>query len=277
MLPFEILAVGVFEPGWLHARYEPAERSSTPAIEAAIAVEWERQVAEAKRSGRLLFNGELLRYVGHEILADPANAADVFELTVGPTCYRDFVGTNLYNHHRLDEFGWERFANPIGITATLVSGDGLICYGRRSEKVAYHAAHVHTFGGALENADLAADGSVDPFASVCREVHEEVGLRREELSGLCCVGLIRDMEICQPEMLFEARLAMSAAEFRERWRQADDRGEHVEIVTLPNEPDAILPFIKGCGLIAPVAIGALFLHGRRAWGEDWFRKNAELL
>jgi 8-oxo-dGTP pyrophosphatase MutT (NUDIX family) len=218
------------------------------------------------RDGRLLYDGPSLRYVEHRVDPDPPR----FHLTVGPTSYRDFVGTNLFNRHRLDEFGWHRFANPVGTTATLVSADGLICYGRRSERVAYHASHVHTFGGALEGQDLSPEGQVDPFASLLRELREELSLRPDDLRDLICAGMIRDKEIHQPELLFEARLTLTADALRERWRSAESRGEHVEIVTLPDQPEAIVPFIKGCGPIAPVAVGALMLHGRACWGREWF-------
>lgn len=268
-LPFVVLTYGDFAPSQVRAKYDAAPRPTTPALEELIAVEWERQTALARQTGRLLFNGGLLRYVRHSVECGRSGEPTTFELTVGPTCYRDFVGTNLYNHHRLNEIGWERFANPVGTTATLISSDGLICYGRRSSRVAYHAAHVHTFGGALEEQDRGADGGVDPFASLCRELREELDLRRDDLAGLCCVGLIRDKEICQPELLFEARLRMTAADLRERWEHAESRDEHEDVVTLPDAPDAIVPFIKTCGPIAPVAVGALFLHGRRAWGEEW--------
>jgi hypothetical protein len=277
LMPFDILAFGCFEPAQVRTVFEATPRMSSPLLDELIAVEWQRQMAMARQAGRLLFNGSLLRYVRHATEVGPTGGNEVLELTVGPTRYRDFVGTNLFNHHRLDEFGWERFSNPVGTTATLVSRDGLICYGRRSESVAYHASHVHTFGGALEESDRAADGTVDLFASVCREVEEELALRREELADLCCVGLIRDKEICQPEMLFEARLDITAEELRHRWRSAATANEHVAIVTLPDRPEAIVPFIRGCGPIAPVAVGALFLHGRRAWGEEWYSRTSEAL
>ncbi|HVP11822.1 MAG TPA: hypothetical protein VMV94_11615 [Phycisphaerae bacterium] len=273
--PFDILAFSHLTPAQVRTAFEPTPRPSTPQLDELIAAEWERQTALARQAGRVLFNGGLLRYVRHAVLKGSTGGTEAIELTIGPTCYRDFVGTNLFNHHRLEEFGWERFSNPVGTTATLVSREGLICYGRRSESVAYHASHVHTFGGALEERDRAADGRIDPFAAVCREVEEELGLRRDELADLCCVGLIRDKEICQPEMLFEARLDMTADELRARWRSAEAADEHVDIVTLPDRPDAIVPFIRGCGPIAPVAIGALFLHGRRVWGEEWFRAAIE--
>lgn len=197
--------------------YDAAPRPTTDELDAAIAVEWDRQLALAQGTDRLLFNGELLRYVRHDVRPSPRG--EVFTLTVGPTCYRDFVGTNLYNKHRLDEFGWERFANPI-----------------------------------------VAVVPIDAFAAVARELEEELGLRREELHDLVCVGMIRDKEIHQPEMLFEARIELTVEELRQRWQTAEAKSEHDEIVSLPDEPGAIAPFIRSCGPIAPVAVGALFIH-----------------
>lgn len=279
-LPFDILACGWFRPDKVRVRFDARPRPSTAELDAAIEAEWQRQLRLAQGTNRVLFNGELLRYVGHAIQrAGGGSGADegVFELTVGPTCYRDFVGTNLFGGRHLSKYGWEMFSNAVGTTATLLTVDNRICYGRRSDRVSFHAAHVHTFGGALEAADRAADGSIDAFASVARELTEELGLSRRELSEFACVGMIRDKEIHQPEMLFEARLNLTADELYRRWDEAEARDEHDDIVSLANEPDAIVPFIKSCGLIAPVAIGALFLHGRLAWGEEWFLPAADQL
>lgn len=275
-LPFEIDALGPFMPERVSVTFEPSPRPTTPELEALIEAEWTRQTALAAGSDRMLFNGPLLRYVRHTVRPGAAGGAAELHLVVGPTCYRDFVGTNLFHHDRIEAFGWERFANPIGTTATLTTRDGRICYGRRSARVSYHAGHVHTFGGALEARDRGADGRVDPFASVCRELFEELSLRREEARELICVGLIRDHEIHQPEMLFEARLELTAEQLRSRWLSADARDEHDEIVSLADEPGAILPFIRSCGAIAPVAVGALFLHGRLRWGETWFEQSASV-
>lgn len=274
-LPFVIDACGRFPPDDVCIDFDPAARPSTPRLDALIAEEWDRQVALAKGTERMLFNGELLRYVCHAIENGPAG--ERFHLTVGPTCFRDFVGTNLYNRHRLDEFGWQRFANPIGTTATLLSRDGRICYGRRSTRVVYHAGHVHTFGGSLEAGDRQADGTIDAFASVARELKEELGLSAEETRGLVCVGLLRDKEIHQPELLFEARLDLTAHEVCERWQTAEAKDEHDEIVTLTDAPGEIVPFIMNCGPIAPVAVGALLIHGLLKWGFEWFELSRSIM
>jgi len=270
--PFTVLAFGEFPPGQLAAVYEPRPRPTTPELEAAIVETWRQQTAAAERDGRLLFNGELIRYLGHETTAASPPA---LRLRLGPTCYRDFVGTNLYGREWLERVGWECFANPVGTTATLVTADGLVCYGRRSGRVAFHGGHVHTFGGALEGCDLAPDGcSIDPLASLRRELDEELGLASEDLVEPVCVGLIRDHQIFQPELLFEAGLTLTAAELAARWSGAESRNEHDALVTLPDRPEAVLPFLRGCGPIAPVAVGALLLHGRRRWGEAWFAETA---
>lgn len=276
-LPFEILAQGRFNPQSVRVRHDPSVRPTTPELEAAIHAEWEKQVAFARRTNRMLFNGELLRYVGHVMRGNCENRGtpitdETFELTVGPTCYRDFVGTNLFGGRFLKQFGWNMFSNAVGTTATVLTVDNRICYGRRSSRVSYHAGYVHTFGGALEAADRWADGSIDAFASVARELKEELGLERGELVHFECVGMIRDKEIHQPEMLFEATLDLTADELYRRWQDAESKDEHEDVVSLANEPEAIVPFIKSCGLIAPVAIGALLLHGRLSWGDDWFRQ-----
>jgi len=276
-LPFVVDVFGVFAPGRVRVAYDGRPRPTTPALEALIADAWERQRAVAAREGKLLFNGALLRYVDHATRRAADGGGATFWLTVGPTCYRDFVGTNLYNHHRLAELGWERFANPVGTTATLTTADGRICYGRRSQRVSYHAGHVHTFGGALEVSDRQSDGTIDPFASVCRELAEELAVEAAELTDLRCVGLIRDKEIHQPEMLFEARVGLSYGELAARWRAAETADEHEGLVQLADRPEAVVPFLVGCGPIAPVAVGALYLQGLAAWGEAWWREAADAL
>jgi 8-oxo-dGTP pyrophosphatase MutT (NUDIX family) len=273
-LPFDILAFGAFSAPQVRVRFDPALRRTTQELEQFIAQEWDRQLDLARGTHRVLFNGEMLRYVRHAVDEEPSPGLSTFEMTVGPTCYRDFVGTNLYGQRFLETAGWECFSNPVGTTATLVSADRFICYGRRSARVAYHAHHVHSFGGALEMRDRAADGAVDAFASLRRELHEELALSVDDLDDLHCVGLIRDTEIHQPELLFEARLKLTATELRDRWKSAEARDEHAEIVTLSDDPDSIVPFIKSCGPIAPVAIGALFILGRMAWGDVWYLKTA---
>lgn len=255
-----VQACGRFPRERVCVAYDPSLRPSTPELDASIAEEWGRQVALAQGTQRMLFNGEMLRYVSHTVRDD--GSGQRFEMTVGPTCYRDFVGTNLYGGHWLQHVGWECFSNAVGTTATILTADGMICYGRRSQRVAFHAGHVHTFGGALEMNDRAADGSVDVFGSLLRELREELALTSADISAIECVGLIRDKEIHQPELLFEARVRLTADEIRARWESAEAKDEHEGLVSFRDDSAAIDEFILTCGAIAPVAVGALVIHQR---------------
>ncbi len=262
---FDVMAFGRFPQGRLRVRLDPAPRPTNATIEDLIEAEWTRRTAQAQRSGGLLFNGGLFRYVDHAVNGD----SDAMTLVVGPSCYRDFVGTNLYNHHRVAELGWERFGNPIGTTATLTTADGCIVYGRRSDRVAYHAGHVHTFGGALEQQDQREDGRINAFDSLLRELREELSLTPDEFDPPVAVGLVRDREILQPELLFESRVRLTYEELIARWKTAESQDEHAELIRLDDAPEAIVPFIQTCGKIAPVAVAALLLHGRARWGQEW--------
>lgn len=266
-LPFEILAEGRFGSDGVVVNYEPVARPTSEELERLIEAEWRVRTVEAQTAGRRLFNGELLRYVRHEVRDGR------FCLTVGPTCYRDFLGSNLYHGSRVAEFGWERFANPVGTTATLVTRDGVLAFGRRSDRVAWHGGFVHTFGGALERVDLGPDGTVDAFAAVRRELAEEAALGPADIEDMVCVGMIRDREIHQPELLFEARLRLTLAEWLGRISSSDVGDEHLGIAALLDQPGVIEPFLRASGRVAPVAVGALVLHGRRGGGLE--SKNAE--
>jgi len=267
-LPFEILARGRFAPSQVEVRFDPTPRPTTPDLDQSIQREWDQRKREADAAGRLLFNGSLLRYLSHR--AD----ANRFDLLVGPTCYRDFLGTNLYQRHRVAEIGWHRFANPVGTTATLIARDRMLVLGRRSNQVAWHAGYLHTFGGALEEVDRGDAPTVDAFAAVRRELTEEAGLVAEDIEDLNCVGLIRDREIHQPELLFEARINLTFAELLPRCRNAESANEHVGLAAVGAHPDNIVPFLIYHAPIAPVAAAALFVHGLHEWGPAWFAEAA---
>jgi 8-oxo-dGTP pyrophosphatase MutT (NUDIX family) len=239
-------------------------RATLPEIERLIAVEWERRTAQAKETGQILFNGGLARYVGHQV------GDGCLQITVGPTDYRDFVGTNLYNNRRVEEFGWRRFANPVGTTALIVSADGYIVLGRRSERVAYHGGYLHTIGGALEARDCADPEHIDAFAAVLRELSEEVKITDAEVTSIECIGLARDTEILQPELLFEVRVSVPADDLCVRLDRTDPQQEHVGLEYCPDRPEAVVDFLHDSAPFAPVAAAAMMLRGSLTWGDEWY-------
>jgi len=225
-----------------------------------------RAMADCAARGALLYNGPLVRWRGHAI------RDGVLHIDAGPTDYRAFVGTNLYCRERIEEIGRERFANPIGTTGTVVTADGWLVYGRRSQRVAWHAGYLHTFGGALEAVDVRPDGSVDAFAAIHRELTEELGVRAGEIACTECVGLIHDHEIWQPELLFEIRLRVDCVALMDRLNPDEQYQEHVSLEPVRDEPDALVPFIRRAAPVAPVGVGAICLYGRHRWGEQWYTR-----
>ncbi len=263
---FTVDAFGRFGPGQVHVRWEASPRPTTAELEAAIASAWEAAAVDCAARGAMLYNGPLVRWRGHAI------RDGVLQIDAGPTNFRDFVGTNLYGRARIDEIGRERFANPIGTTGTVITADGWLVYGRRSQRVAWHAGYLHTFGGALEAADLRPDGSIDAFAAVHRELAEELRVGAEEIECTSCVGLIHDHEIWQPELLFEIRLRVECSALLGRLDLDDPHQEHVSLEPVRDEPDALVPFIRRAAPVAPIGVGAICLHGRHRWGEEWYAR-----
>jgi len=261
---FDVKAVGVFDEAHVVVSYDDAPQQLPPEMQTMIAEAWAKKEAECRKSGALLFNGKVVKLLGCEV------REGVLHLRSGPTDYRTFVGTNMNSDPRVAEFGLDSFANPIGTTATVISKDGYLLYGRRSERVSYHQGYLHTFGGGLEQAEVRSDGTVDAFGSVLRELTEEAGLVGEEIEEMVCVGLLRDREIHQPEMIFDAKVSLSRKAILDRFDPDDPDQEHVAIEAVRDEPGALVPFLLAARPVAPVAVGAILLHGRRCWGQAWY-------
>ena len=270
-LPYTILAAGRFAKEQLRIAWTEQPRETTPEIERLIAAEWERRLAQAKEQGQILFNGELARYVAHQVRGGGLH------ITVGPTDYREFLGTNLYNGRRVEELGWQRFGNPLGTTGLILSAEDMIVLGRRSHRVAYHGGYLHTIGGALEKRDITDPAAIDCFAALLRELGEELSITEAEVGSMECIGLVRDTEIFQPELLFEVRLAVSTGELQARLDQTDAEQEHVGLECCPNRPEVVVNFLRAARPVAPVATATVMMHGLLTWGEEWYVQATEAL
>ena len=236
-------------------------RPSTPELDAAIALRYERAIAAADREGRRLFDGPTQRWIGHRI------EEGRLIVVAGPGRYRDFVATNLAPDVIPDVAGgtlpWSHFGNAIGTSALIVTRDDRLVAGRRSRRVLAYSGHVHSFGGILE---AAADGeAIDVFASLRRELHEELGLAAADCAKTTLLGVIREPRIHQPEMLFVVVTLLDLATLTKRWYAAESHDEHDELVSLqrahflaePNTLDELAP-------VSPIGRAAFALY-RRCW------------
>lgn len=261
---FEVAVFGTFRPGQVRVDWHEKPRPPHAELDALIEKTWAEKLAECENTGRLLFNGQLTRCLAYRV--------ENGELLIdaGPTDYANFVGTNLFNHERGDEFGWDLFSNPIGTSATLITSDGWLLLGRRNHRVAFYGGYVHMFGGALEAVDHRDDGTVDAFGSISRELKEELALSEADIKEIVCLGLIAERRIRQPELIFETTVPLTQAEIANRIRPGHPDEEHTGIVACRDEPGAIVPFLRATEPIAPVAVGALCQHGRRRFGQPWY-------
>ncbi len=261
--PFFLDAVGPYGPSQVRATWREEVRPTAAQVEEAIDVFWQRHTARAKAEGFGLWDGPLCRLI--EYHAGP----DGLVLVLGPTCYRDFLGTNLYNAHFRYTHGPEVLASPVGVSAIVMIQSQYLLLGRRSKVVAYHPDRIHPFGGCAEPA--AGPGAADMFESVAAELREEVGLAAEQVHQPVCLGLVRDKHIVQPELLFDVPVSASVDEIRMAVTEAVNSAEHTDILIVRDHPASVVNFMQlKLAELTPVALAGLLLHGLHAWGSGWF-------
>jgi len=260
-----------FAPDRVEVNWDAQEQTLPDASEAMIDTAWRERLEVAGRTGQRLYNGPMARLSAWRI------EGERLILDTGPTDYRRFVGTNLCNGHRADELGIASFANPLGTSAVVITADGRLVLGRRRREMAFHGGYLHPVGGTLEPADRDPVGRMDVFASMRRELLEELCVEPGEIVEMVCTGIIRDCSIHQPEMVFDARVTLRLEEVLARFEPDAPDQEHTVLECCHDEPEAVAPFAKAAAPITPVAVGALLLHGHHDWGRDWYEQTCDAL
>jgi hypothetical protein len=243
-----IRETGCWSPGQVVATEVASTRAIVPEVEQTIDRAW---AAASARLGPKLFDGPMLRLERCE--ASP----DALRLWVSPTSYKPFLGTNLENPHVAEGAR----ANPIGLSAALVTSDGWLMLGRRNASVAYYPNRIHPFAGSLEPAEMA-----NVFDGVMRELEEELRFTPSDVAELHCIGLIEDARLRQPELIFSATSTRTRADVEAMM----DAGEHHACVAVETTPEAIAATMSHA-LLTPVAVGTLLLWGKVTFGDAWFQ------
>ncbi len=267
--PFMVDVCGEFAEGQVVIRWRDEPRPPHAVLDQLIIDTWARLCRQSRIEGTWLYNGRMLRYLRHRL----ENGKLVIE--AGPTDYAAFMATNYLNPHRAEEFGWENYSHPIGISATVITADGWLLYGRRNRQVACMAGYAHTFGGTIEHEEMLPDGTFDAFAGLRRELDEELGLKDDEIDRLICLGLIRDGRIRQPELIFDAHVRLSKSDIASRIHPGGPHEEHVEVLACRDNQESIPPFLQNTPQIAPVLAGAIMQHGRYCFGSSWYERVAK--
>jgi 8-oxo-dGTP pyrophosphatase MutT (NUDIX family) len=233
-----------------------ASRPIVPEVESLIDRTWNDAV---QRPGMHLFDGPMCR------LESWRASLDRLDLELAPTTYRAFFGTNMRNPHLADRFGRAILANPLGVSPALLSRDGFLLLGRRNASVAYYPHRLHPFAGSVEPRDR-----VDVFADVARELNEELGFTLSDIADIRCTGLVEDVALRQPELIFAVRSTRTRDEIE---RQVDAT-EHGGSWSVPADPQSVASALRTSDEFTPVAIAALLLYGRAGFGEAWFSGQA---
>jgi hypothetical protein len=246
------LAIGDWGPG--HVRLSWAERSSrriVPEVERIIEETWARVLA---RPGVHLFDGPMCRV--ESIRANPA----AIDITLSPTSYKPFLGTNLENPELAERYGRDVMATPAGVSTAVETSDGFLMLGRRNASVAYYPNRLHPFAGALDPRD-----GDNAFNAVYRELAEELGVASHEIADVRCTGIAEDAALLQPELIFATRCALPRDQIE---RRLDD-AEHHASVAVHATPGDVEPVLRDPSL-TPVGIASLLLWLRLKWGERHF-------
>ncbi len=252
----------------LSQSWNPTPRPTNASIERLISQTWEAELALAQTQDRMLYDGQLARLQRYETGPD----ATSLHLVLGPTCYRDFLCTNLYNSHLAHTFSHDHLSNALGVSILPLTVDGYIALGVRSNRVAYHAGRVHPFGGMVEALDRRSNGTFDLFGSAKRELIEELGINASQIQSLTLLGLIEDTQIKQPELVFVASLTLSRADLEIRLAAESGKDEHEAFHLSKATQDAAAALLSSDLPLTPVAIGTLLLYGQHRWGQAWFDK-----
>lgn len=251
------LHTGDWSPGDIDVEFAPSGRRIVLEVEAAIDRAWQSALAVP---GAHLFDGPMCRLERWEVTPGGAR----LRLTLSDSSYKPFLGTNMRHPEFADRYGPGVMANPVGVSPTLRTADGFLLFGRRNASVAYYPERIHPFAGALEPRDRG-----DVFAAVRRELGEELSLADADVHDVRCAGLVLEPALRQTELVFRAVTPLTRQQVVNRLGREEHRG----VYTIPATEagvEAALPE----PLLTPVAVAALLLWGRTAFGQAWFDAKA---
>ena len=267
---FFLDVVGPFDRDHVTHHWSDAARATNDELERLIDQAWQVALWQARRKGLKLFNGPLARLVeyrpnGHGL-----------DLTFAPVTYKEFHGTNQSHANVRYLHGPDVLADPLGVSAALITSDGFIMLGRRSERLIQYADRIHPIGGMVEPPLAQAAGigigiGINTFAAMLKELREETSIGDREVAGISLLGLVRDKHTVQPELIFDISLSADACRVKCGAAEAEDASEHTEMIPLRNHPAAVVTFMEqNFSQLTPVALATLLLHGLVHWGSGWF-------
>lgn len=258
----EIVARGEWPETRVVAQWSDVSSWQPPDTTRQRQIDFAWSTAQKSAGDASLFDGALCRLEAH------AAADDALILRLAPTSYRHFVGTNMFIADQPGDVDPDTLANPLGLSAALISADDCIVFGRRNDRVAYYPGRIHPFAGSLEPPKDHAP-TINVFDGILLELNEEVNLTPDHLTSLTCIGLAKDGRLRQPELVFEVRTTHA----RNAIAAAVDVVEHAGIWSVPLTSKDLATALDE-PLLTPIAVASMLLLGGRRFGTAWFDRNA---
>jgi 8-oxo-dGTP pyrophosphatase MutT (NUDIX family) len=234
---------------------------TTADSEHVIAESWNAALADARAQGRDLFAGPMTRLLSwstdHETLI----------LNLGPTDYREFVGTNLRHPELAQRNGRDALANPLGVSVAVVTADGRFVVQRRSEHVFEYPGYFHVCGGNVEPIDVEGPDAPGVFAAARRELEEELGVGSAQIADLICLGLAENRATLKPDLLFAADVTLTADAFG-----TARNSEYSGLVFIDGEAALAEHLTEYSQRYSPPGMACLLAAGRRRYGDEWYER-----
>lgn len=190
---------------------------------------WARYETEAAATGKVLFNGPVTLYRGHQ------SKGNVLTLQLSPGDYETHLVTTIRERSWFAANAPELILPGLGNSVLLVTQDNQVVFGVRSHKVAAHSGKAHVFGGVLDDLGVpwrpSYHANIDGLIQHLRnELLEELFIQELELVGQPqLLGLFRDRALMQPELTWRWITQVGIDELKRR--VADS--EHASLLTLP--------------------------------------------
>jgi 8-oxo-dGTP pyrophosphatase MutT (NUDIX family) len=261
MSQFVILARGRFTRETVAVHYRPVcDIRWNPTAEAFIDDTWSSYLLISRQSGLKTYNGKVLRLDSFTL------ENGLLSLMLSDTDYRSYVGTGTRDF--VAAFPHMPQANPLSVSAALITSDAKIIIEKRSRVDGYHLRY-HVIGGFMEKGPDTACSTPSPFDALAREVREETGLKIDTPSGTGLVRTVGGSELC-----FYYRLSLSSPEVLEikAREKTDSEIEHVEFID--DSPRSIATFLSAHSIdLVPSGMACLLLYGREAYGDAWYHRT----
>jgi 8-oxo-dGTP pyrophosphatase MutT (NUDIX family) len=225
-----------------------------------IGESWDRPVQGAKKSIKSPHAQRLCRLVDWHL------DGNVLHLAFGPTDVQALLGTSWRSDGGIELWKRDQLSSVTGVCSVVATADHRLIVQRRSDQVIQFPGFLHVCGGMLEQTVMDGTTRVDPFAHMRLELWEELGIRAQNIFEMNCLGVIKDAETLQPEILFVTKLNVTADRF-----VGAAGPEHKELRIVKNAAEPLKDFLlSNVSQFVPVGFGCLAVFGEREFGHDWF-------